>query len=222
MDFGENMNVAVTGTTVFISSIDTQGGAGGYPIISEDSVFKATGVAIDFGSNMDVAATGTTAYVSAAVGGGNWQIAFFATDNEPPTTTYATLDTINSRPVLDFTAGESAIFSDVMHPDYSNGGLDLRIGWSATGSSGVAYYQIAMERIVTGTIDLDSDSFASAVNGSSSNSAGRVMGLATLSLSNGAEMDNTVAEDYFRIKFTFVSGTFAEDFELHFIDVQEQ
>ena len=64
--------------------------------------------------------------------------------------------------------------------------------------------------------------FASAVNGSSANAAGHVLGLATLSLSNGSEMDNAVAGDYFRLKFTYVSGTFAEDFELHFIEIQEQ
>ena len=152
----------------------------------------------------------------------NWQTVFHPRENEPPSSIYATLDTVNSRPVLDFTAGESSVFSDVMHPDYSNGGLNLRIGWSATGSSGIAYYQVAMERIVTGTTDLDTDDFASAVNGSSANVAGHTLGLATLSLSNGSQMDSAVAGDDFRMKFTFVSGTFVEDFELHFIEIQEQ
>lgn len=159
---------------------------------------------------------------TAAVGGGNWQISFFATDNEPPSSAYATLDTVNSRPVLDFTltGSQFAVFSEVMHPDYSNGGVDLRIGWSATGSSGDAYFQASMERLVTGS-SVDADSFATAVNGSSANAAGHVLGLATMSLSNGAEMDSTVAGDYFRLKFKYVSGTFAEDFELHFIELQE-
>lgn len=153
---------------------------------------------------------------------GSWQITFFATSNEPPSSSYATLDTVNSRPVLDHATGESSVFADVLHPDYSNAGVNLRIGWSATGSSGDAYFQVAMERIVTGTTDLDTDSFATAVNGSSANAAGRTLGLATLSLSNGAEMDNTVAGDYFRLQFTYVSGTFLEDFELHFIEMVEQ
>jgi len=159
---------------------------------------------------------------TAAITGGNWQISFFATDNEPPSTGYATLDTVNNRPVLDFTltGTQSAIFSAVMHQDYSNGGVSLRIGWSATGSSGNAYFQVAMERLVTGS-SVDADSFATAVNGSSANAAGHVLGLATLLLSNGAEMDSTVAEDYFRLKFTYVSGTFAENFELHYIEIQE-
>lgn len=152
---------------------------------------------------------------------GSWQISFFATDNEPPSSSYATLDTVNNRPVLDHSAGESSIFSEVMHPDYSNGGINLRIGWSATGSSGSAYFQVAIERLVTGS-SVDSDSFATAVDSSSANAAGHVLGLATLSLSNGAEMDNTVSGDYFRLKFTYASGTFSEDFELHFIEIQEQ
>jgi hypothetical protein len=63
IDFGENMNVVVTGSVVFVSSIDTQGGGGGDLLIYDDSAFRVTGTALDFGDNISVVVTGSTAYV---------------------------------------------------------------------------------------------------------------------------------------------------------------
>jgi hypothetical protein len=225
ISFDDNIIVHVTGSIAYIEGVGVTGSAGpagdNTVLVYDDSVFKSTGTAISFDNNLDVSVTGSVVFVDGQAGGGSWQTSFFATDNEPPSSSYATFDTVNSRPVLDHSAGESSIFSDILHPNYSNGGLNLRIGWSATGSSGSAYFQISMERLVTGS-SVDSDSFATAVDGSSANAAGHVLGLATLSLSNGSQMDNAVAGDYFRLKFTYVSGTFSEDFELHFIELQEQ
>jgi hypothetical protein len=65
IDFGENMNVAVTGSVVFVSSIDTQGGGGGGDLlIYDDSVFEVTGSAISFDDYLNVVVTGSIAYVS--------------------------------------------------------------------------------------------------------------------------------------------------------------
>jgi hypothetical protein len=66
IDFGENMNVAVTGSVVFVSSIDTVGGGGGGDLlIYDNSVFNVTGTAISFDDNLDVSVTGSTAYIEA-------------------------------------------------------------------------------------------------------------------------------------------------------------
>jgi hypothetical protein len=72
IDFGENVNVAVTGSVVFVSTIDTTGGGGGADLlIYDDSVFQATGTAISFDNDLQVHVTGSTVFIdSTAVGGG--------------------------------------------------------------------------------------------------------------------------------------------------------
>lgn len=66
INFGANLNVVVTGSTAYVSSVDTVGGGGGADLlIYDNSVFKATGTAIDFGDNLDVVVTGTYVYVTA-------------------------------------------------------------------------------------------------------------------------------------------------------------
>lgn len=68
IDFGENVNVAVTGSTVFVSTVDTQGGGDGDLLIYDDSVFKVTGTAISFDDNLDVHVTGSIAYIEGTGG----------------------------------------------------------------------------------------------------------------------------------------------------------
>ena len=58
------MNVAVTGSTVFVSSVDTTGGGGSDLLVYDDSVFQVTGTALDFGENINVVVTGSVAYLS--------------------------------------------------------------------------------------------------------------------------------------------------------------
>jgi hypothetical protein len=68
-------------------------------------------------------------------------VTLFAFDNEPPASNYATLDTRNGHPVLDFdaTTGEAAIFTFILPRSYNGGGLTVELGRSpttATASSG--------------------------------------------------------------------------------------
>jgi hypothetical protein len=64
IDFGENVNVVVTGSVVFVSTIDTQGGGGGGNLlVYNNSVFQVTGTAISFDRDIEVVSTGTVAYV---------------------------------------------------------------------------------------------------------------------------------------------------------------
>jgi hypothetical protein len=67
IDFGENVNVAVTGSVLYVSTVDTQGGGGGDLLIYDDSAFKVTGTALDFGDNISVVVTGSTAYINSAL-----------------------------------------------------------------------------------------------------------------------------------------------------------
>jgi hypothetical protein len=71
IDFGENVNVAVTGSVVFVSTTDTQGGGGGGDLlIYDDSVFKVTGTALSFDTNLEIHVTGSIAYINSNAAGG--------------------------------------------------------------------------------------------------------------------------------------------------------
>jgi hypothetical protein len=63
LDFTGNIDVAVTGTVVFVNS--TGGGGGGSDIlIYDDGVFKVTGTSLDFEDGLTVDITGSTAYIN--------------------------------------------------------------------------------------------------------------------------------------------------------------
>jgi len=55
---------------------------------------------------------------------GNTLCTFLPTDNEPPSSNYATLDTRNAHPVLDFddTIQEAAQFTGILPRNYRGGG----------------------------------------------------------------------------------------------------
>jgi len=63
IDFGTNVNVAVTGSVIYVSTVDTTGGGGGDLLIYDDSAFSVTGTAISFDDNLTVHVTGSIAYI---------------------------------------------------------------------------------------------------------------------------------------------------------------
>ena len=76
---------------------------------------------------------------------GDTLIIFTPLANEPPTSNYATLDTRNNHPCLDFDAStnESAIFSGIMPQSYA-------------GTTGITVYlHYAMSTATSGDIDWD-------------------------------------------------------------------
>jgi hypothetical protein len=81
----------------------------------------------------------TWSSVSASGGGTKTYAAFTPLDNQPPATTFATLDTRNSVAVLDFDDGasnESSIFVGVMPEAAALGsGLKVRVHWMATSAT---------------------------------------------------------------------------------------
>ena len=124
--------------------------------------------------------------------------------NEPPATNYATLDTRNGHPVLDFdgVTDEEAVFSGVLPRNYAGGGLTVYLWVMFTSAtSGNAYWQAAIERMDVGTLDLDADSFAS-FQGAAGNPNGTsgVMTLVTITFTSGAQMDSLAAGEAFRLK----------------------
>lgn len=94
-------------------------------------------------------------------------IAFFtALDNEPPATNFATFDTRNSHPVLDFdtVTQEAAIFRGII-PDGTIllSGCNVITQWAATSATtGTIGWDVAFERIASNGINLGTNSFGTA------------------------------------------------------------
>jgi hypothetical protein len=134
----------------------------------------------------------------------NWAVFFTALAVESPTASYATLDTRNAHPVLDFDAGsdESAVFRGILSPWYRGGGVNVKLIWAATSATaGNVIWSVSWERIPQSGLDIDADSFATAVTASAA--ADGVSGETTetvISFSDGAAMDSVAAGEMFRLK----------------------
>ena len=147
--------------------------------------------------------------------------------NEPPAWNYATPDTRNKHPVLDFALAEAGVFSGVLPRHYNGGGITAYLHYAM--SSAVAddiKLETQIERIGDGQQDLDTDGFAAAqdtgdvtVPGTSGH-----VDVASSSHTEGAQMDNLAAGEGFRLKIkrVAVSGTDATgDLELRFVEIRE-
>lgn len=162
-------------------------------------------------------------------GGGAWQLQWSPLMNEPPTSNPATIDTRNSRPCLDFdtTTQETAIFSGVLPADYGGGGVTVSLYVAMTSAtSGTVGFDLAFERTDASSLDIDSDSFASAVTVTATTvpgTSGQVLKLDT-NISNGANMDSLAAGELFRLRIRrdVSNDTAAGDAELLFVMMVEQ
>jgi hypothetical protein len=115
----------------------------------------------------------TSDALSVSTAGSNTIIQFFPKDNEPPASGFATIDTRNSHPVLDFPASGSptAIFRQYIPAGVifaeSGTALTVYIDAAATSAtSGVIGWSVSWERLTPGGQDLDSDNFGTAQTGS--------------------------------------------------------
>lgn len=152
-------------------------------------------------------------------------------ENEPPTSNFATLDTRNNHPVLDFdgSADEETVFSGYLPANYAGGGLTISTFWALTSAtSGSLRVQAAIERIDLSSLDIDADSFASfqSAGGSAPGTSGHVIKV-DVALTSGAQMDSLAANENFRLKIRRdadgTSGTddIATDAELLRVVVKE-
>jgi len=144
--------------------------------------------------------------VPAVLGGGSTMppMVFRAQQNEPPTAAYATLDTRNMHPVLDFDAStqEYAVFSELLPPSYGGGGLTCDIWWASTDqTSGAVSWGIAFEELDVDGQDMDAD-ITFAYNFASCTTAAVTGDLdkCTISFTDGADMDNWSAGIPGRVK----------------------
>lgn len=127
---------------------------------------------------------------------------FLPAGNEAPASAYATLDTRNSIPVLDFdgSTDEEAVWSGVLPYHYGGSGItaECHVMFSSA-TSGTARLQGSFE--AGSGQDHDSDGFATANSaGGSANGTSGVETVISITFANGAEIDSLAAGGAFRFK----------------------
>lgn len=159
---------------------------------------------------------------------GDTLLIFSPYNNEPPSSNYATLDSRNQHPTLDFdpTTNESAVFSSIMPQVYAANGVDVLIHYAmSSATAGDIDWDVAFERIGDQQQDLDVDGFAAAqsTNNTTVPATSGLVDIVTVSFADGAEMDSIEIGDSFRIKITRDAGsdTAAGDAELVKVEIRE-
>ena len=160
---------------------------------------------------------------------GNTLCMFFPQDNEPPSAAYATLDSRNGHPVLDFddTTDESAIFTGVLPRHYAGGGITVYLHVAFTSAtSAEARFDVAFERIGDSQQDIDSDGFATAgsVDITAPATSGHVE-IGNVAFADGAAIDSIAVGEAFRLKITrdanHVNDDASGDCELIAVEIKE-
>lgn len=159
---------------------------------------------------------------------GDTLLIFTPLHNEPTTSNFATLDTRNQHPVLDFDAStnEDAVFSAVMPQSYAGGGVTVFLHYAlSSATSGNTDWDVAFERIGDQQLDIDGDSFA-AVNSVDNTTVPGTSGLVdivSIAFTDGADMDSVAVGESFRIKVTrdAAADTATGDAELVKVEIRE-
>jgi hypothetical protein len=148
--------------------------------------------------------------------------------NEPPAANYATLDTRNQHPCLDFdaTTNETAVFTGIMPRHYAGGGVTVYLHYAMTSATAdTVDWDVAFERIGDQQLDVDSDSFAAvnSVDDTTVPSTSGLVDIVSVAFTNGADMDSVAAGELFRIAVTrdAASDDAAGDAELYGVELRE-
>lgn len=159
---------------------------------------------------------------------GDSLLIFGAYDNQPPATAYATLDTRNSIPCLDFdtTTAEAAVFAAVLPRSYAGGGITVYLHWAATSATtGTIGWTVEFERIGDGQQDVDADGFATAqtVTAATVPATSGHVDITNVAVTNGANMDSIAVGEMFRlrVKRDVANDTAAGDAELLAVELRE-
>lgn len=215
-------------------SLDLGGGGSGHTIQDEGSDMTAR-------TNLNFVGAGVTVTDDAgndatvvtipggSLGSGQTLLTFHPYQNEPPAANYATLDTRNGHPVLDFDAAadESAIFTGILPRSYAGGGVTVYLHLTDTNDTNAAhksYWDVSFERDTAQ--DLDADSFAAAQSGNiSPNGTSGIPVVLSIAFTNGAQMDSVAAGELFRLMVTRDanngSDDWANDAELLLVELKE-
>lgn len=155
-------------------------------------------------------------------------VTFRPPQNEPPASNFATIDTRNSHPVLDFdaTTNECTNFTFIMPQAYSGGGVTIYIHYAMTSAtSGDVDWNAAFERIGDQQQDIDADSFAAAqsvIDTTVPATSGNV-DVVSIAFTNGAQMDSCAAGEACRIQLCrgASADTATGDAELVMLEMRE-
>ena len=144
---------------------------------------------------------------------GNSMFFAAALANSPPTTSAATFNVRNNTPVYEFDNSnvQTALFQGLMPRNYTGGGITVLIEWAAkTDTSNTTTWAVAFERHQDGTDTIAADSFA-AEQSTTSTAPGTsgVVKYTTISFTDGAQMDNVAAGEFFRLKVRRTGGSMA-------------
>lgn len=153
---------------------------------------------------------GSSTWIAAAGGGSgdltDVPLAVFIPPGEPPASNYATFDTRNQHPVLDFddSTDESIVFTGILGAHYAGGGVTVYLyltDTNDTNSAHKSYWDVSFERMIG--LDIDSDSFAAAQSGNiSPNGTSGIPVVLSIAFTDGAQMDSVAAGEIFRLKVT--------------------
>ena len=148
--------------------------------------------------------------------------------NEPTATNYATLDTRNQHPCLDFddTTNEYAVWSAILPRNYDGGGIVVLLHFAMTSAEvNTVDWDAAFERIGDQQLDIDGDSFAAvqSVDNTTVPGTSGLVDIVSISFTNGAQMDSIAVGELFRIKINrdAASDDAVGDAELLAVELQE-
>lgn len=180
---------------------------------------------ISVGSGLSM--SGTTLSATATGGGTNTILQFFPLDAEFPSTGFATIDTRNNHPCLDFadSGTETAFFTGFIPQgaSFATSGTALTFVLESTAESALSGnigWLVALERIVANGIDIDSDAFGTAQSGSAAVIGGANTGKVsevTVTFTQAQLPTSLAAGDMIRVRVqrnTAVSGNHSGDAEL--------
>lgn len=160
---------------------------------------------------------------------GNALAEFTALSVEPPAANAAALDVRNAQPHLAFDAAadEVACFAGVMPDHYGAGGVNVILIWrAASATSGNVVWTVAFERQDDEGLDVDADSFATAVTATAAApGTSGMLQYTTIALTD-SEIDGLLKNERYRLKVTRDadngSDTMAGDAELVHVYIREQ
>ena len=156
---------------------------------------------------------------------GDALLVWTALNNEAPDADFATLDTILTAsadepddiiPVLDFDPGstdEYAVFSAVMPEHYGGAtGVTVTIRWSSDATTGTCIWDVAFKSFTDDADDMDSKAYAAvnSVTATTANVAGEI-DYASITFTDGADMDSVVKNEYFRLTINRNEGTMSSN-----------